>query len=80
MNTNSVGKYILKIKNENGEFCESGFFKNYNEIKHFLQESNIILSIDQIRRIKKGFYKRETIKNKSDRRNILLNYEICCIK
>lgn len=72
----NAGKYILKIKNENGEFCDMGNFKNYNEIKNFLQESDIILSIDQIRRIKKGFYKRENIKNKSCRRSILLNYEI----
>lgn len=79
MNKNS-GKYILKIKNENGEFCEQGCFKNYDEIKHFLRESDIILSIDQIRRIKKGFYKRENIKNKSCRRSVLLNYEICCTK
>lgn len=66
-----MGKYQLKINDE----IQNSEFNNYNEIKNFLKEQNINLSIDQIRRIQKDFYKRE-VKNKSYKRDKLLNYEI----
>lgn len=66
-----MGKYQLKINDE----IQNSEFNNYNEIQNFLKEQNINLSIDQIRRIQKDFYKRE-VKNKSYKRDKLLNYEI----
>lgn len=70
-----MGKYQLKINDE----IQTTEFNNYNDIQKYLNEQNINLSIDQIRRIKKDFYKRE-VKNKSYKRDKLLNYEIIKIQ
>jgi hypothetical protein len=70
-----MGKYQLKINDE----IQTAEFNNYNDIQKYLNEQNINLSIDQIRRIKKDFYKRE-VKNKSYKRDKLLNYEIIKIQ
>lgn len=68
---NSSGKYILKKSG-----IELGNFKNYEEIRKYLHLQNISMSIDNIRRISKGFYKRENLKNKSQKRDNMLCYEI----
>lgn len=70
------GKYQLM---KNGVNISEKYFKNYYEIQNFLKEQNVELSIDQIRRIKKGFYKRP-IKSNSKIYERMKEYEIINFK
>lgn len=70
------GKYQLM---KNGVNISEKSFKNYYEIQNFLKEQNVELSIDQIRRIKKGFYKRP-IKSNSKIYERMKEYEIINFK
>lgn len=70
------GKYQIM---KNGVNISEKSFKNYYEIQNFLKEQNVELSIDQIRRIKKGFYKRP-IKSNSKIYERMKEYEIINFK
>lgn len=70
------GKYQIM---KNGVNISEKSFKNYYEIQNFLKEQNVELSIDQIRRIKKGFYKRP-IKSNSKIYERMKEYEIINLK